>query len=96
MNFIIPKNYKFTPKLLGLIDYQTAILNSIFAIILYTIINIIFTSITTKIYCFIGLFLPFFLFSIIGVNHESIISVCIYMFKFYKNQKVYLYKKKII
>lgn len=26
MNFIIPKNYKFKPKLLGILDYQTALL----------------------------------------------------------------------
>lgn len=93
MNFIIPKNYKFNTKLLGLIDYPTAILDGIFAIILYLIIHTIFTSITTQIYCFIALFLPFFLFSIIGANQESILSVFLYIVKFYKSQKIYLYKK---
>ncbi len=34
MNFIIPKDYKFKSKLFGLIDYQTAIFDSIFAGIL--------------------------------------------------------------
>lgn len=29
MNYIIPKNYKFKPKILGLIDYQSAILDTI-------------------------------------------------------------------
>lgn len=96
MNFIIPKNYKFKPKLFGLIDYQTAVLNSIWAGILYVIANIIFSSLTTKVYFGIGLFVPFLLFTIIGVNHESIVSVLIYIFKFYKSQKIYVYKKRNI
>ena len=29
MKFIFPQNYKFTTKVLGIIDYQTAILNLI-------------------------------------------------------------------
>lgn len=93
MKFIIPKNYKFSTKLLGLIDYQTAILDGIFAIILYLIIHTIFSSITIQIYCFIGLFFPFFLFSIIGSNQESILSLSLYIIKFYKKPKIYLYKK---
>ena len=93
MNFIIPKNYKFKPKLLGLIDYQSAVLNAIWAIILYVLVNILFTTLTLKVYFFIGLFVPFLLFSIVGINNESLISVFIYIFKFYNNQKIYLYKK---
>lgn len=94
MNFIIPKNYKFKPKLLGLIDYQSAVLASIWAGILYFFVNLVFTTISVKIYFFIAFFLPFLLFSIIGINNENIISIFIYVFKFYKNQKVYLYKKR--
>lgn len=93
MHFIIPKNYKFKPKLFGLIDYQTAILDTFWAVILYFIVNIIFSTISLKVYFFIVFFLPVLLFSIIGINHESILSVLIYLFKFYKNQKIYLYKK---
>lgn len=95
MNFIIPKNYKFKPKLFGLIDYQSAVLNCIWAGILLAFVNIVFSAITLKIYFFIGLFLPFLLFTIVGINNESIFSVCIYIFKYYKNQKIYLYKKQI-
>lgn len=93
MNFIIPKNYKFKPKLLGLIDYQSAVLSSVWAIMLYILVNILFTSLTLKIYFFIGLFVPFLLFNIIGLNNESLISVFIYIFKFYNSQKIYLFKK---
>lgn len=94
MNFIIPKNYKFKPKLFGLIDYQTAVLDSLWAGFLYLVVNLLFTSLTTKIYFFIGLFLPFFLLSIVGINHENMLSVAIYLWKFYKNQKIYLFKKR--
>lgn len=93
MNFIIPKNYKFKAKLLGLIDYQTAVLDSIWAGILYVLVNVVFSSITLKVYFFIGLFVPFLLFSMIGMNNENIISVLIYIFKYYKKQKIYLFKK---
>ena len=94
MNFIVPKNYKFKPKLLGLIDYQSAILDSIWGGILYILVNIFFTSLTTKIYFFIGLFLPILLFSIVGIHSENLISVFIYMMKFFLRQKIYLFRKK--
>lgn len=93
MHFIFPKNYNFKPKLFGFIEYSTAIIDSIFAIILYGFVNLIFTSINIKIYIFVSCFFPIFLISILGVNKESIVSVCIYMFKFIKNQNIYLYRK---
>lgn len=93
MHFIFPKNYNFKPKLFGFIEYTTAIIDSIIALLLYGLVNLFFTSINIKIYVFIALFLPILLISILGINRESIISVCIYMFKFIKNQNIYLYKK---
>ena len=93
MNFIIPKNYKFKHKLLGLLDYQTAIINGIWAGILYILSNIFFDTLTHKVYFIIALFLPFLLFTIIGVNNESIISVFIYIIKYFKRQKIFLYRK---
>lgn len=93
MHFIFPKNYNFKPKLFGIIEYTTAIVDSIIALFIYGFVNFLFTSITIKIYVFITIFLPILLISILGINRESIISVFIYMFKFIKNQNVYLYKK---
>lgn len=93
MHFIFPKNYNFKPKLFGFIEYEAVIIDTIIAFILYCFVNFIFTSINIKIYVFIAIFLPIFLISILGINRESIISVCIYMFKFIKNQNIYLYKK---
>ncbi len=94
MNFIIPKNYKFKPKLLGIIDYQTAILNAIWAGFLYLLVNLFFHTLSTKVYCFAGLFLPFSLFSIIGMNNENMISVIVYILKFYLRQKIFLFRKQ--
>ncbi len=93
MHFIFPKNYNFKPKLLGFIEYSTAILDTIIGVIIYFIVNFFFTSINIKIYIFISLFFPIVLISILGVNKESIISVFYYVFKFFKNRDVYLYYK---
>lgn len=93
MQFIFPKNYNFKPKLLGFIEYSTAILDTIIGIIIYFLVNLIFTNLNIKIYVFISLFFPVVLISILGVNRESIISVFSYVFKFFKNRNVYLYYK---
>lgn len=93
MHFIFPKNYNFKPKLLGFIEYSTAIIDAIIGIIIYLFTNLFFTNITTKIYIFISFFLPVLLISILGINKESFINVFKYMFKFIKNQNVYLYKR---
>ena len=95
MKFIFPKNYNFKPKLFGFIEYSTAILNVILGIFIYKFVNLIFTNINTKIYIFISLYFPIFLISILGINKESFISVFRYIFKFIKNQNVYLYNKNL-
>ena len=94
MFFIIPKNYNLKPKLLGLFDYSTAILNIIifFAIILFSNLynpNII----KIKLFIVITFYFPFFLFSLVGFNHESFIYVLYYIIKFIYNRKFYLYNK---
>ena len=53
MKFIFPQNYKFNTKILGIIDYQTAILNLIWDGLIFLILNIIFRSINIKIFLFI-------------------------------------------
>ena len=68
MKFIFPQNYDFSTKFLGLIDYSTAILNIIWNVMVYILINIIFKSINIKIFIFIILSLPVLLFSVIGIN----------------------------
>ena len=91
MKFIFPQNYKFNNKILGIIDYKTAVVNIIWYIIIYFIINLIFYSIKIKIFLFILFCFPFFLVSVIGFYNENILSVIIYIIKFIKNRKIYLY-----
>lgn len=93
MHFIFPKNYNFKPKLLGFIEYSTAILDSIIGFLIYTFVNFTFTNVNIKIYVFISLFLPILLISILGINKESFLTVFRYIFKFIKNQNIYLYTR---
>ncbi len=93
MKFIFPQNYKFNTKILGLIDYQTAILNLVWGGLIFLIINFIFNSINIKIFLFIVLVFPMLIFSIVGINGENVISVIIYMLKFIIKPKLLLYNK---
>ncbi len=93
MKFIFPKNYNFRTKLLGFIDYQTAIINGILGLVLYGIVNILFESIKLKIYFFVAFYFPVFLLSIFGFGKESIVLVIKYMYLFIKQRGVYLYSK---
>ena len=94
MKFIFPKNYSFKYKLLGFIDYTTAILDTIIGFLLYFILGIFIKNFTTKLYIFVILFFPILLFSIFGLARENLFSVLFYMYRFLKNQNVYLYNKK--
>lgn len=94
MKFIFPKNYSFKYKLLGFIDYSTAIADCIIGFLLYFVIGLFTSSLTTRIYIFIIVFFPFVLFSILGLGRENLISVVFYMYSFFKTQKIYLYDKK--
>ena len=93
MKFIIPQNYKFNTKILGLIDYQTAILNVIWGGIIIFILNLLFTSLNIKIFLFIVLVFPMLIFSIVGINGENVINVIIYMSKFILRPKLLFYGK---
>ena len=93
MKFIFPQNYKFNIKILGLIDYQTAILNLIWGGLVFLIINFIFNSLNIKIFLFIVLVFPVLIFSAVGINGENVISVIIYMLKFLIRPKLLFYSK---
>lgn len=93
MKFIFPQNYKFTTKLLGLIDYQTALLNAIWGGLVILIINFIWKNLNIKIFLFIILEFPVLIFSIVGINGESIINAIIYMLKFIIKPKLLFYSK---
>ena len=93
MKFIFPQNYNFKNKILGIIDYSTLVLNIIWDLFVFSCINLIFQDNTIKIFIFVVLCLPLLLFSIIGFNHENIIYIIIYLIKYFKNPKLYLYIK---
>ena len=95
MKFIFPKNYNFKYKLLGFIDYTTAILDFIIAFILFFIIKLFNFNLVKQIYIFIITYIPIFLFSIFGIGRENLLSVIYYLFKFFKNKGIYLYNKNI-
>lgn len=93
MKFIFPQNYTFKNKILGFIDYSTALINIIWYLIIFLILNFFIFNITLKISLFIVFCLPLFLISLIGFNNENILYVIIYMLKFLKNRKIYFYSK---
>lgn len=93
MYFIFPTNYNFKSKLFGVLDYSTAILNLVWDVFIFSLLNLIFTSLSIKIFLLVSLCFPILLFSVIGFNHESIIYVIYYLTKFYMNRCIYLYKK---
>ncbi len=93
MKFIFPQNYKFTTKILGIIDYQTALLNMIWGGLIFLIVNLIFTSLNLKIFIFIILVFPMLIFSIVGINGENLINVILYMSKFIIKPKLLFYTK---
>ena len=93
MKFIFPQNYNFNSKFLGFIDYTTLIINIVWALVVFGFVYFIIPNVTIKIAVFIILFLPFALFSIIGFNHEKIIYILQYLYKYISSPKIYLYKK---
>lgn len=94
MHFIIPKNYKFKNKILGIIDYPTALINIIWNIIIYFLLKNISISISIRIFIFSTLSFPVLLFTMLGFNNESPIYTIKYLVKFFIRPKLYLFKKE--
>lgn len=93
MKFIFPQNYNFKNKLLGIIDYSTAIANVIWYALVFLLVNVLFSSINIKVVIFISFCFPLFLFSFVGFNGENIIVVFKYMLKFILKPKLIFYSK---
>ena len=93
MKFIFPQNYNLNSKLLGIIEYSTAILDAVWAGTVLLIANLIFRSLYVKIFLFIILVFPVLIFSIVGINGENMIYVLTYMIKYVFKQKILLYDK---
>lgn len=92
LKFIFPQNFNFKNKLLGIIDYPTAIFNIIHFLFVFSISNTFIQNLTAKIFIIIIFCLPLLLLSIIDFNHESILYFLWYIFKYFFRPKIYLYK----
>ena len=93
MKFIFPQNYNFNSKLLGIIDYTAAIIDLIWAGIVFILLNLIFNSIQIKLFIFIISVLPVLIISIVGINGENVLNVIICLFKYAFKPKIYVYNK---
>lgn len=93
MKFIIPQNYNFKNKILGIIDYSTAFFNIIWYSIVFISLHFLFKNWNIKIFLLISFCFPLTIFSIVGFNGEPIIYVFKYILKYFLKPKLYLYKK---
>lgn len=93
MKFIFPKNYNFKNKILGIIDYSTALFNVIWYAFIILLVNIFFSNLKIKIFIFIFTCFPLLLFSFSGLNGENFVYVFCYMLKYFFKQKLYFYNK---
>ena len=93
LKFIYPQNYNTNSKLLGLMDYSTAIFNIIWLLFVFVLSNIFFNSLSFKISVCIIFYLPILIFSIVGFNNENIVYVILYIIKFYSKPRLYIYSK---
>ncbi len=94
MNFIFPKNYDFSFKLLGILSYFSIIVLIIWASFLYIILSFFLQSFIVKIYVFLILFVPVFLFSLLNKSNENILIILYYIVKYALRPKVYFYDKR--
>ena len=93
MKYIFPQNYVFKNKLLGFIDYSTLILNIIWDLFIFCLLELLIKNVSIKISLLIIFCFPLLLFSIVGFNHENFLYVLMYIFKFIINPKIYFYEK---
>lgn len=91
MKFIIPKNYNYHLKILGVIDYPTAIFNLIVLFLLWTGLSPLFTNILGKTAVVIILYLPLLLITLVESQNESLVYQIYYVLKFLIKPKIYLY-----
>lgn len=93
MKFIFPRNFEFKQKIFGIFDYSTILINILWYCVLFFILNLIFLNLNTKIFFTISFGFPLTIFSIVGLNDNSIIYILKYLIKYLFRPKVYLFKK---
>ena len=91
MKFIIPKNYNYHLKILGIIDYPTAIFNLFTLFFLWLVLSPLFSNMLRKTAIVIILYLPLLLITIVESQNESPIYRIYYVLKYLIKPKIYLY-----
>lgn len=94
MNFIFPKNYNYSFKFMGMFSYLSILVNIIWALVVYFLVSLLFTSFIVKLYGFIILFLPVCLFTLLNKSNENILIVLFFLAKYIIKPKVYFYDKR--
>ena len=94
MKFIFPKNYRYRSKILGFLDYVTALVDLVVGIFLFLFIKLFVQKITVQVYIFIILFVPIVLLSVFVLDGENIIDYFYMIVVFCRRRGVYLYQRK--
>ena len=94
IKFIFPQNYNFKSKLLGIIDYSTAIFCISWCILIFSVLNLLFNSFQLILCLSIILTFPVFIFGFVGFNGENIYSAIKYIIIYLIRPKVYVFNKK--
>lgn len=94
IKFIFPQNYNFKPKLLGIIDYQTAFFCIFWCIFIFFIFNLLFNSIKLIVCLSIIMIFPILIFCFVGFNGENINSSIKYIIIYLIKPKIYVFNKK--
>ena len=92
MKFIFPQNYTTGSKLFGFLDYSTVIINIVFCAFVFSFLSLLSLDLNIRIFLFILICFPFIIFCFVGFNHENILYVLLYILKYLKNPKYYIYK----
>ena len=74
--------------------FKHMIVDGIWGIVVFFVLNIFFKSISIKIFLFIILVFPVGILSIVGVDGENLLYFLTYILKYVFKQKLYLYEKK--
>ena len=93
MKFIIPQNYNFENKALGIFPYSTLIFNAIWYVLIFSILHLFIKDWNIKIFLLISFAFPITLLSIVGLNGESFLYTLQYIIKYLFRPKLYLFKK---
>lgn len=92
--YIIPHNYIDNGKFLGLIEMQSIYTAGIICVPL-TAINfwLLPVPLSVSIITFIVFIAPITLVSLVGIGQDTLVNFLRFIYKFYRNAKVYKYEK---